>query len=35
MEVVDEISKVKTGAKGSHRDVPVEPVVITTAKRAK
>jgi peptidyl-prolyl cis-trans isomerase B (cyclophilin B) len=35
MEVVDEISKVKTGAKGSHRDVPVEPVLITTAKRAK
>ncbi len=35
MEVVDEISKVKTGAKGSHRDVPVEPVVINTAKRAK
>ena len=35
MEVVDEISKVKTGAKGSHRDVPADPVVITTAKRAK
>jgi cyclophilin family peptidyl-prolyl cis-trans isomerase len=35
MEVVDEISKVKTGAKGSHRDVPVDPVVITAAKRAK
>jgi len=35
MEVVDEISKVKTGAKGGHRDVPVEPIVITTAKRAK
>jgi peptidyl-prolyl cis-trans isomerase B (cyclophilin B) len=30
MEVVDEISKVKTGA----RDVPVDPVVINTAKRA-
>jgi peptidyl-prolyl cis-trans isomerase B (cyclophilin B) len=35
MEVVDEISKVKTGAKDGHRDVPVEPVVINTAKRAK
>ena len=35
MEVVDDISKVKTGAKGMHRDVPADPVVITTAKRAK
>jgi peptidyl-prolyl cis-trans isomerase B (cyclophilin B) len=35
IEVVDEISKVKTGAKGMHRDVPAEPVVINTAKRAK
>ncbi len=35
MEVVDEISKVKTGAKGMHRDVPVEPVTITSVKRAK
>jgi len=35
MEVVDEISKVKTGAKGMHRDVPLETVTITTAKRAK
>jgi hypothetical protein len=26
---------VKTGAKGMHRDVPVEPVTITGAKRAK
>jgi peptidyl-prolyl cis-trans isomerase B (cyclophilin B) len=34
MEVVDEISKVKTGAKGMHSDVPVDPVVINTAKRA-
>jgi len=33
MEVVDEISKVKTGAKGMHRDVPVETIAITTAKR--
>jgi len=31
IEVVDEISKVKTGA----RDVPVETITITTAKRAK
>jgi len=35
MEVLDEISKVKTGAKGMHRDVPADPIVITTAKRAK
>ncbi len=35
MEVVDEISKVKTETKGMHRDVPAEPIVITTAKRAK
>jgi peptidyl-prolyl cis-trans isomerase B (cyclophilin B) len=35
MEVVDEISKVKTGAKGMHRDVPVDTVTITSAKRAK
>jgi peptidyl-prolyl cis-trans isomerase B (cyclophilin B) len=34
MEVVDAISKVKTGAKGMHRDVPVETIAITTAKRA-
>ncbi|MDR3392374.1 MAG: peptidylprolyl isomerase [Sulfuriferula sp.] len=30
-EVVDEIRKVKTGSKGFHQDVPVEPVVINTA----
>jgi len=35
MEVLDEISKVKTGAKGMHRDVPADPIVITNAKRAK
>jgi peptidyl-prolyl cis-trans isomerase B (cyclophilin B) len=35
MEVIDEISKAKTGAKGMHRDVPVETLVITTAKRTK
>ena len=28
MDVVDRIAAVKTGAKGFHRDVPVEPVVI-------
>jgi peptidyl-prolyl cis-trans isomerase B (cyclophilin B) len=35
MEVVDEISRVKTGTKGMNRDVPAEPILITTAKRAK
>jgi peptidyl-prolyl cis-trans isomerase B (cyclophilin B) len=29
MDVVDAISKVKTGTRGSMSDVPVEPVVIT------
>ena len=28
MDVVDKISKVKTGAYQGHRDVPLEPVVI-------
>lgn len=28
LDVVDEIKKVKTGSKGFHQDVPVEPVVI-------
>ena len=32
IEVVDAISKVKTGNSGMHGDVPVEPVVITSAK---
>jgi peptidyl-prolyl cis-trans isomerase B (cyclophilin B) len=31
MDVVDSIAKVKTGIKGGHRDVPVEPVVILKA----
>ena len=31
MEVVDEISKIKTGVRGNYRDVPVEPVVILKA----
>jgi peptidyl-prolyl cis-trans isomerase A (cyclophilin A) len=33
MSVVDEIAKVKTGKKGMHDDVPVEPVVVKSAKR--
>jgi peptidyl-prolyl cis-trans isomerase A (cyclophilin A) len=33
MAVVDAIAKVKTGRKGQHDDVPVEPVVVTSAKR--
>ena len=31
MDVVDSIASVKTGIKGGHRDVPVEPVVILKA----
>ena len=31
MDVVDAISKVKTGTKGSYQDVPLEPVVIIKA----
>jgi len=31
MEVVDTIASVKTGIKGGHQDVPVEPVVILKA----
>ncbi len=34
MDVVDQIAAVKTGAKGMHQDVPVEPVFITSARRA-
>lgn len=34
MDVVDAIAKVKTGRKGSHDDVPVEPVTIVKARRA-
>ena len=33
METIDAISAVKTGAVGGHRDVPVTPVVIVTARR--
>ena len=32
MEVVDAISKAKTGNSGMHGDVPVEPIIITSAK---
>jgi cyclophilin family peptidyl-prolyl cis-trans isomerase len=32
MDVIDAITKVKTGRKGHHDDVPVEAVVITSAK---
>ena len=31
MDVVDAIRKVKTGPKGMHQDVPIEPVTITRA----
>ncbi len=29
MDVVDKMAKVKTGVYGQHRDVPLEPVIIT------
>jgi cyclophilin family peptidyl-prolyl cis-trans isomerase len=32
MDVVDAIREVKTGSKGGHSDVPVEPVTINSAK---
>jgi peptidyl-prolyl cis-trans isomerase B (cyclophilin B) len=32
MKTVDAIKSVKTGMKGMHRDVPVEPVLIKKAK---
>lgn len=35
MEVVDAISKIRTGVSGGDRDVPVEPVVILKATRLK
>jgi peptidyl-prolyl cis-trans isomerase A (cyclophilin A) len=34
MEVVDRIAKVKTGNRGGHQNVPVDAVVILSAKRA-
>ena len=33
MDVVDKIAKVKTGRRGGHEDVPVEPVVVTSVTR--
>lgn len=35
MDIVDKIAAVKTGRKQGHDDVPVEPVVVTAAKRVK
>jgi len=34
MDVVDTIAGVKTGNKGMHQDVPVEPVIILKVERA-
>lgn len=34
MDVVDKIRQVDTGRRGMHQDVPLEPVVIQSAKRA-
>lgn len=34
MDVVDEIAAVSTGRRGAHEGVPVEPVVIQSARRA-
>ena len=33
MDVVDKIAAVKTGSSGMHQDVPVEPVLINSARR--
>ena len=33
MDVVDQIAKVATGNKGGHSDVPLQPIVIKSAKR--
>ncbi|MNY45754.1 Peptidyl-prolyl cis-trans isomerase A precursor [compost metagenome] len=33
MEVVDQIARVRTGNRGMHQNVPVEPVLIESAKR--
>ncbi len=33
MDVVDTIAKAPTGAKGGHRDVPLEPLMIESARR--
>lgn len=34
MDIVDKIAKVATGNRGPHQNVPIEPVVITSARRA-
>ena len=34
MDVIDRIAAVKTGRRAGHDDVPVEPVVVTLARRA-
>lgn len=34
MDVVDQIANVPTGRRGMHQDVPVQPVVILSAKRS-
>jgi peptidyl-prolyl cis-trans isomerase B (cyclophilin B) len=34
MDIVQEISGVKTGRSGMHNDVPQEPVVIQSVRRA-
>ncbi|QKQ25269.1 peptidylprolyl isomerase [Candidatus Reidiella endopervernicosa] len=33
MDVIDNIAKVQTGNQGGHQDVPVEPIVVSSAKR--
>ncbi len=33
MDVIDAIAKVETGRRGGHQDVPLEPVVVTQARR--
>jgi peptidyl-prolyl cis-trans isomerase A (cyclophilin A) len=33
MDVVDQMAQVKTGNRGGHQDVPVEPIVLTKAER--
>jgi cyclophilin family peptidyl-prolyl cis-trans isomerase len=35
LDVIDKIAAVKTGRKQGHDDVPVEPVVVTAARRVK
>lgn len=35
MDTVDAITRVKTGVVGGHRDVPLKPIVILTARRLK